>query len=688
LFGALLCFSESDKRNKKTQKRKIMKKQLLQLGMFVQVLVFSFVLNAQQGSSKVMATVVNKELLTMENATWRSLVEGFGISSYEMAFPSSRTASLREVYEFTCACDEQDLLVAMARANELFVKPEVVPVFELLDMPNDYNTVFAVDYALDLINASAAWDVTKGSSEIVIAITDSNYDVLHEELAGKFSFLQSGLTNTNKDHGSAVAALAAGNTNNGVGKSSIGWNSDLRLYSMSYNSLLTATYAGAHVINASWAAGCSYSEYYQTVINEVVANGSIIVAAAGNGSTCGGASNYVYPASFQGVISVSSVGPNYNHERFEGNASSTHQHNDRVTLCAPGYDVAMIKSNNQYITGNGSSFAAPIVSGTIALMLAANPCLTPAGILEILSVTSVSLDELNPQYAGTLGFGALDAGAAVAMAAEYNRPKVDAIIVEGCVANSSSIDITIQGGTAPYAVNWNTGSDAYTLANLTSGIYTLTVVDATGCTVVENYELNEVVTEVTATVADASAYGEADGSITLVGSGAGELTYEWSTGATTESIDGLAAGSYTVAVVNMNGCAVEYTFEVAQPDQIIITQPEGEQETIAEENQPEEEEEEEVIEEEEEQPSTANITEQSAAQVNVYPNPANEVANVEWSGVQVEMLVVYDSKGALVAQEDVSFQQAYQLVNLESGMYIINLIAADGQRIVNRLIVR
>jgi hypothetical protein len=91
---------------------------------------------------------------------------------------------------------------------------------------------------------------------------------------------------------------------------------------------------------------------------------------------------------------------------------------------------------------------------------------------------------------------------------------------------------------------------------------------------------------------------------------------------------------------------------------------------------------------EEEQPSTANITEQSAAQVSVYPNPANEVANVEWSGVQVEMLVVYDSKGALVAQEDVSFQQAYQLVNLESGMYIINLIAADGQRIVNRLIVR
>jgi hypothetical protein len=359
-------------------------------------------------------------------------------------------------------------------------------------------------------------------------------------------------------------------------------------------------------------------------------------------------------------------------------------------MCAPGYDVAMIKTNNQYITGNGSSFAAPMVSGTIALMLAANPCLTPAGVLEIFAMTSVSLDELNPQYAGTLGFGALDAGAAVAMAADYNRPKVDALIVEGCVANSSSIAITIQNGTAPYAVNWNTGSEAYALEDITSGSYAVTVVDATGCTVEATYQVTEVATEVNATVVDASAYGVADGSITLEGIGAGGLTYEWSTGATTATIEGLEAGSYTVAVVNTNGCAVEYTFEVAQPDQIIITQPEGEQETIAEENQPEEEEEEviEEEEEEEEQPSTANITEQTAAQVNVYPNPANEVANVEWSGVQVEMLVVYDSKGALVAQENVSFQQAYQLMNLESGMYIINLIAADGQRIVNRLIVR
>ena len=94
-----------------------------------------------------------------------------------------------------------------------------------------------------------------------------------------------------------------------------------------YNEMLSATYSGAKVINCSWSSSCSYNGYAQQVIDEVYNNGSVIVASAGNGSTCGGASNLVYPASYNHVISVTSIGAMDNHERFMGNPSTTHQHN-------------------------------------------------------------------------------------------------------------------------------------------------------------------------------------------------------------------------------------------------------------------------------------------------------------------------------------------------------------------------
>jgi len=84
---------------------------------------------------------------------------------------------------------------------------------------------------------------------------------------------------------------------------------------MGYNNLLNATYSGAEVINVSWAGSCSISAYQQQVIDEAYDNGSIVVAAAGNGSTCGGTGNYVYPTHLNHVIAASSVRPQNSLER-------------------------------------------------------------------------------------------------------------------------------------------------------------------------------------------------------------------------------------------------------------------------------------------------------------------------------------------------------------------------------------
>lgn len=357
-------------------------------------------------------------MLSSSNSEIQTLINDYSISKIELAVPSSKKSTLQNLVEITCDCNETDLLVAISKLTNIFTQPEIGPHYETLFVPNDYSIAFVDDYALDLINAKEAWDITKGDSSIIVAISDQNFYINHEDLIGKIHNYDT--TNTSpQEHGTAVAVTAAGNTNNGIGKSSIGYNSELALYRMSYNDLLTATYTGSRVINTSWTSGCTFSSYVQDVIDEVYENGSIVVAAAGNGGTCGGPTNLVYPAACNHVISVTSIGYNNNHELYPGDSTATHQHNSDVDISAPGLLVPITMGPGYYIVGNGTSFAAPFVSGTIALMLSVDTCLTFEDIETILYTTALNIDSLNPQYAGLIGHGRLDAGAAVLMASTY-----------------------------------------------------------------------------------------------------------------------------------------------------------------------------------------------------------------------------------------------------------------------------
>lgn len=627
------------------------------LSLIIGIVVFlNFSTFAQTQTGKLISRVT--DLTIFGQASNSGVLSGyfneFGTIAYKKAFPNSRRSELQSVYEFSCACNGDEFLAAMANFESVFQFPEIYPTFETLSLPNDYGLVYSLDYALDLIGAERAWDVSTGSSSVVIAITDSNYDLNHEELYEKYSHVQTGISHPNTDHGTAVAITAAGNTHNGVGKSSIGYNSDLKLYGMGYNELLIASYDGAHVINASWAAGCSYSQYFQDVINEVRDNGSIIVAAAGNGGTCGAAANYVFPAAFDGVISVSSIGPDYNHEGVIGDTNSTHQHNDKVTLCAPGYNIALSISNNVYTYGNGTSFAAPIVSGTIALMLEANPCLSYETILEILSQSSTPLDLLNPNYAGKLGFGALNAGMAVTMAKKYEGPKVIGEITKSCEATNHAISLQVSGGVAPYSVEWNSGHNDLNISGLNNGTYTVVVEDANGCSSTTSFTIEVLPIEVNATINHVSEYGMEDGEITLVESAQSTLSYLWSTGQNSNQISNLSAGYYSVIITNNDGCSITNEYQIQQPDQT----------------------------------TTANISEnQQNTNVNVYPNPTKNVAKITWKEIHVKELYIINATGAIVLTENVELLDSFEINGLAVGMYLINLVSFEGYTTSTRLLV-
>jgi len=516
--------------------------------------------------------LINQEgVLTSKNSDLNALFTQLNVNSITKAFPAAKSAELTNVYEISCACDENDLLQGIARKSTLFLNPTLAPTYEILVVPNDYSTVFGNDYALNLINAQDAWDITRGDTSIVIAISDANYHLGHEELVGKYNHVTPNY-NSDYSHGTAVATTAAGNTNNYLGKSSIGYNSRLQLRAMNYNELLEATYSGAHVVNVSWTSGCSYNLYSQLIIDEVYANGTVIVASAGNGSTCGGSSNLVYPAALNHVISVSSVGPNDNHERYIGNPASTHQHNSTVDICAPGYDVALTIAPGNYLTGNGTSFAAPYVSGTIGLMFAVNPCLTPDDIEYILKATAVNLDGLNPAYAGGLGAGRMDAAAAVLMASTFNKLTITSLKAVNCVDYSQSVSITVDGGIAPYTTVWSNQQVGMTLDNAAAGIdYTAIVKDSTGCVGVFTTQFDTLSPMIYASdIQSVKCFGTNSGAIDLEVTGGSTIyTYAWNNGETSQDLSAITMGTYDVTITDGNGCVLTESFNITSPSALV-----------------------------------------------------------------------------------------------------------------------
>jgi hypothetical protein len=692
-------------------------------------------LSFSQQESKIWLRIAEPSNVPFENtsgtlisndADLNDAISALGITKVQRAVPASRLASLLNVYELTSETSATaEMYALLINSVSVVSDVEYAPKYESLALPNDYNATFSNDYALDLISASGAWDLTTGNSDIVLAISDQNYFIDHEEIQGKQVHYDASNTSS-KTHGTAVAIAAAGASNNGVGKSSIGFNSSLALYKMSYNEVLEASYAGHKVVNLSWTSGCSYNQYLQDIMNEVYNNGTFIVAAAGNGSTCGGAENLVYPAAFDNVFAVTSIGPNDNHERTIGDPLSTHQHNVSVDLSAPGYNVAISGAPGWYLFGTGSSYATPMVTGTIGLMLDVNPCLSNAEIAMILRTSSTPIDAINPNYAGTIGAGRLNAQAAVEMAEEVKKVFFDITSSVSCIENSGQIDVNIIGGTPPFTSVWSNGSTDLNLNNLNAGHYTLTVTDVVGCTKDTTVTIEDVTPTVfEGAIQHVNCNGNASGAIDVtILEGTPDFIFEWDNGMTTEDISGLVAGTYRLKITNGNGCSVwdsytveqanliEASIETEQPTDVIdgsidltvtggtapysFTWSNGEvtedlfnlasgfyEVTAMDANGCDV-----IIGATVEEPILANIESIENIGMNIYPNPSSGVATILWDKESVNTITILDAGGKLVGATDVSMQKSYKISDLNSGIYFINLIEQDNFKTTKKLVVR
>ncbi|MBK8968991.1 MAG: T9SS type A sorting domain-containing protein [Lewinellaceae bacterium] len=124
------------------------------------------------------------------------------------------------------------------------------------------------------------------------------------------------------------------------------------------------------------------------------------------------------------------------------------------------------------------------------------------------------------------------------------------------------------GGTTPYTYLWSNGATTASITGVVAGTYTTTITDANGCTSTAAAIITEPAALVAATVVDSNAAcaGAADGGATAFATGGTTpYTYLWSNAATTASITGVVAGTYTTTITDANGCTSTAAAAITEP---------------------------------------------------------------------------------------------------------------------------
>jgi gliding motility-associated-like protein len=143
-----------------------------------------------------------------------------------------------------------------------------------------------------------------------------------------------------------------------------------------------------------------------------------------------------------------------------------------------------------------------------------------------------------------------------------------------CGSSDGVIELTVSGGTSPYAYLWDNTATTPVITGLGAGNYTVTVTDNNGCTVSGTYtiiNMNAGAIQVTG-ITNVLCFGDTTGSISVaVTGGTADFTYIWSTGDTlvtssaTAMLTGLIPGSYSVTVEDANGCISDTSVNVIGP---------------------------------------------------------------------------------------------------------------------------
>ncbi len=185
----------------------------------------------------------------------------------------------------------------------------------------------------------------------------------------------------------------------------------------------------------------------------------------------------------------------------------------------------------------------------------------------------------NITFSQTGGSGATDCSIVVPFTLTTSQTNV---LCNG--GNNGVASVTVSGGTSPFTYNWSngtnqgpTGNTTSSITGLTAGTYTVTVTDNAAYSSTATVTITEPSAISASAVATAeSCDGANDGSISLtVSGGTSGYSFNWSNGATSQNISGLADGSYTVTITDANNCTqtASATVSPGPPASAVFTPP-------------------------------------------------------------------------------------------------------------------
>ena len=286
--------------------------------------------------------------------------------------------------------------------------------------------------------------VLRAAARIKIAVIDTGVDLRQPDIAAKnpqvYSVVHPKNRNDVRDyygHGTFVASLAAGSVTNGDGIAGFGGDAQLLCVQVAHPDgsisdvdeaagIVYAVKHGAKIINLS-LGGLDPSTLETRAVRYAQRHGVLVVAAAGNEFRDG--NPVEYPAALlqpNGSDGRGGSGLSVGASTLKGERAYFSNTGSYISLVAPGDTVFAALSGYSdwsraplpgstagvYGFSSGTSFSTPEVAGAAALVWAANPALNARQVATILKRTASGGGTWNP----SLGFGVLDAGAAVALA--------------------------------------------------------------------------------------------------------------------------------------------------------------------------------------------------------------------------------------------------------------------------------
>ncbi|OGF21170.1 hypothetical protein A2316_03510 [Candidatus Falkowbacteria bacterium RIFOXYB2_FULL_38_15] len=351
------------------------------------------------------------------------------------------------------------------RSDVEFAEPNYILESQTISKDDPY---FSKQWYLDKVNVKGGWERSSGSKDIVVAVLDTGVDIDHPDLADNIwvnmgeipddgidndrniyvddvngwdfvagdnnprpDFKEWYFTKEGINHGTIIAGVISAIGNNSRGIAGVAFESKIMpvrvLDSAGSGDVLTviegidyAVEKGADVINLSFI-GSGFSKSLFLSLERAYKAGVVVVAAIGNLGISGKNLDEepLYPVCYYGadgeniVMGVAAVDEN------DQKASFSNYGTKCVDVSAPGTDFWSTVAYNpgevgfeEYYSGgwSGSSVAAPLVSGTAALIKAINPSLGVQEIRNLITVNSDNIDNLNSEYRGKLGKGRLNIG--------------------------------------------------------------------------------------------------------------------------------------------------------------------------------------------------------------------------------------------------------------------------------------